>query len=229
MHIAYENIGTILGACVIISLAMCLDQVDYMKYILIFASGLYVFYIIFLFALYLDCDGKVVILSATLMLNICITLSLSILSLKYMSLIYYAVFSGVVIIEQIIFLILVMNDLSLIPGVAGTGVLLVLYFIWVMFYTWMDVPHIKYAFVFVFGLLVVCIIGLICSLCENDIEEVLGMTGGSFAFWCGIYIVVGFIMVLCDFPNVRTITLRIIIGLVVIAIIICCCCCANSA
>ena len=71
MKIVYSSAGVILLGCIIAWLSMVLSQNKKMKYLLIFAIGLFLIYLVFLIVYYSASKMKIVYSSAGLILSIC--------------------------------------------------------------------------------------------------------------------------------------------------------------
>ena len=71
MNVVYSSAGVIFGICIITSLIIGLNQNEIMKYILIFAIGLFLIYLLFLIVHYSASKMKIVYSSAGLILSSC--------------------------------------------------------------------------------------------------------------------------------------------------------------
>ena len=71
MDVVYWSAGVILLGCIIAWLSMVLSQIDILKYIMIFAIGLFLIYLVLLSVYYCDWEIYVVYWSAGIILGIC--------------------------------------------------------------------------------------------------------------------------------------------------------------
>ena len=207
------NIGLIcvyavaeIGLCIINSL-LFLNQPSFSFPILIWHSFYSCILLIPVTLYSQECIWLDYIKGYSIIMSIFYVISIMMETLMNMSPYFYLFFVGISIVLMITSIVLYFRYWNEGIGISGL-LLLITFFTWsVIIKTCRDAKYIKYAYVFLYSAMVIFIYCFLFSSCEkSDCEDLYH----PLLVWLGIGFVICYIMALCDFQIVRTITLWIL-------------------
>ena len=173
MNVVYWSAGVILLGCIIAWLSMVLNQNKIMKYLLIFAIGLFLIYLVFLIVYYSASKMKVVYSSAGLILSICSMICLLMGVKEFEVLKYILIFVTGLILIFLIFGLSACCDWEMDVVYSSAGVILGGCILTSLIMGSFEVSFLKYA---VIGIIEIVLI-VICIVLFRDEDTEIAFTG----------------------------------------------------
>ena len=192
IDVVFSSAGVILLGCIITSISMVLSQIDILKYIMIFAIGLFLIYLVLLSVYYCDWEIDVVYWSAGIVFGIC-TITCLIIGLNQNGIMKYLLL--LVIGLFLIYIIYVIAyNLEWEKKILYTGIVVIMLSCVIsgLIIGLIGNNGLKYALVFGIGSYIVLIIYVISIICKLEMIFVWFSGGMLLGICTFVYLIMGF-------------------------------------
>ena len=221
MGVVYWSAGVILLGCIIAWLSIVLSQIDILKYIMIFAIGLFLIYLVLLSVYYCDWEIYVVYWSAGIILGIG-TITCLIIGLNQNEIMkYLLIFAIGLFLIYLVFLIVHYSASKMKIVYSSAGLILSICSMTCILMGEKEFEVLKYILIFVTGLILIFLFYVLSACCDWEMGVVYWSAGVIF----GICILVSLIMGSFEVSYMK----YILIGVIgIILIVICFAICSNE-